>query len=104
MLLIFLLFLFVSSTLPGNLPVFSDQIHPADLQQEVCVPVVGRHPGLAAGPLLYGVHPSLDRLQTVHHQRLPQRGEAGALGSGHGLCFCDEVEPCREIICVLQVN
>ncbi|XP_075014999.1 sodium- and chloride-dependent GABA transporter 2 isoform X13 [Calonectris borealis] len=57
----------------GNLPVFSDQIYPTDLQQEVCVPVVGRHLGLAAGPLLHGVHPSLDRLQTLHHQRLPQR-------------------------------
>lgn len=68
---LFALFLLVSSTLPGNLPVFSDQIYPADLQQEVCVPVVGRHPGLAASPLLHGVHPSLDRLQTLHHQRLP---------------------------------
>lgn len=96
------LFLLVFSTLPGNLPVFSDQIHSADLQQEVCVPVVGGHPGLAAGPLLHGVHPSLDHLQTLHHQRLPQRGEAGALGSGHGLCV--EVQPCRGIICVLQVN
>lgn len=104
-LLVFLaLSLLVSSTLPGNFPVFSNQIHPADLQQEVRVPVVGRHPGLAAGPLLHGVHPSLDRLQTLHHQRLPQRGEAGALGSGNGLCFCVEIQPCRGIICVLQVK
>ncbi|XP_069716692.1 sodium- and chloride-dependent GABA transporter 2 isoform X4 [Phaenicophaeus curvirostris] len=57
----------------GNLLVFSDQIHSADLQQEVRVPMVGRHPGLAAGPLLHGVHSSLDCLQTLHHQRLPQR-------------------------------
>lgn len=77
----------VSFTLPGNIPVFFDQIHPVDVQQEVRVPVVGRHPGLAAGPLLHGVHPSLGCLQTLHHQRLPQRGEVGALGSGHGLCF-----------------
>lgn len=96
------LFLLVSSTLPGNLPVFSDQIHPVDLQQEVCVPVVGRHPGLAAGPLLHGVHPSLDHLQTLHHQRLPQRGECSGIRAW--LCFCVEVQPCRGIICVLQVD
>lgn len=94
MVLIFFLFFFlVSSTLPGNLPVFFDQIHPIDIQQEVCVPVVGGHPGLAAGPLLHGVHSSLDRLQTLHHQRPPQRGEVGALGSGHGLCFCVGLQP-----------
>lgn len=98
------LFLLVSSISPGNLPVFSDQIHPTDLQQEVCVPMVGRHPGLAVGPLLHGVHPSLDSLQALHHQRLSQRGEAGALGSGHGLCFCVEVQTCRGIICMWQVN
>lgn len=98
------LFLLVSSTFPGNLPVFSDQIHPTDLQQEVCVPVVGRHPRLAAGPLLHGVHPSLDRLQTLQHQRFPQRGEAGALGLGHGLCCHVEVRPCKGIICMLQVD
>lgn len=95
-LIFFLFFSLVSFTLPGNLPVFFDQIHPADVQQEVCVPVVGRHPGLAAGPLLHGVHPSLDRLQTLHHQRLPQRGEVGALGSGYGLCFCVELQPAAE--------
>lgn len=87
------LLLLVSSTLPGDLLVFSDQIHPTDLQQEVRVPVVGGHPGLAAGPLLHGVHPSLDRLQALHHQRLPQRGEADALGSG--LCCRGEVQPCK---------
>jgi len=82
------LFLLASSTLLGDLLVFSDQIHPTDLQQEICVSVVGGYAGLAAGPLLHGMHPSLDHLQALHHQRFPQRGEAKALGSGHGLYFC----------------
>lgn len=95
MVLIFFLFFFLVS-FTGNLPVFFDQIHPIDLQQEVCVPVVGRHSGMAAGPLLHGVHPSLDHLQTLHHQRLTQRGEVGALGSGMGCASLLNSSPAAE--------
>lgn len=68
-----LLALHHASCLHGDLPVFSDYIYPSDLQQEVRVPVVGRHPGLAAGSLIYGLHPSLDCLQTLNDQGLPER-------------------------------
>lgn len=64
----------------GHLPLLPDQVHPADLQQEVHVPVVGRCPGLAPGSLLHGLHSHLELLQTQHPQGLSQRGRKASRG------------------------
>lgn len=58
----------------GYLPLFLDQVHPADLQQEVHVPLVGGCPGLAPGSVLHGLHSRLELLQAQHPQGLLQRG------------------------------
>ncbi|XP_025138794.1 sodium- and chloride-dependent GABA transporter 2 isoform X4 [Bubalus bubalis] len=62
----------------GHLPLLPDQVHPADLQQEVQIPVVGRCPGLAPGPLLHGLHSCLELLQTQHPQGVFQRESSPA--------------------------
>lgn len=58
----------------GHLPLFLGQVHPADLQQEVHIPLVGGCPGLAPGSVLHGLHSRLELLQAHGPQGLLQRG------------------------------
>ncbi|XP_032246895.1 sodium- and chloride-dependent GABA transporter 2 isoform X3 [Phoca vitulina] len=46
----------------GHLPLLLDQVHPADLQQKVHIPVVGRCSGLVPGSVLHGLHSCLELL------------------------------------------
>lgn len=58
----------------GHLPLFLDQVHSTDLQQEVHIPLVGGRTGLAPGSVLHGLHSRLELLQAQRPQRFLQRG------------------------------
>lgn len=58
----------------GYLCLLPHKIHPSEVQQWVCVPVVGLCHRLAAGSLFHGLHPVLDALQDQHNPRNSQRG------------------------------
>lgn len=58
----------------GHLCLLPHKIYPSEVQQWVCVPVVGLCHRLAAGSLFHGLHPVLDALQDQHNPRNSQRG------------------------------
>lgn len=60
----------------GNLCLLPHQIHSSEVQQRVCVPMVGLRHWLAARPLLHGLHPALDGVQDQHHTGDSQRGNS----------------------------
>lgn len=63
---------------PGHLLVPRGELQAADLQQDICVPVVGGRHRLGPGPLLHALHPLHRPLQAPALQRLLARGEGDA--------------------------
>lgn len=65
----------------GYLRFLTHQIHPSEVQQRVCVSVVGLRHRLAAGTLLHGLHPTVDGVQDQYHPGDTQRGKSDVLWS-----------------------
>lgn len=64
-------FLFV---LPGNICLCLNQVFTFEVQQRVCVPMVGQWDRLDPGPGLHDVHSRLGRHEAAFHPRNTERG------------------------------
>lgn len=65
------------SLLSGNLCFCLDQVLPSEVQQWICIPMVGQWHRLDPGPVLHDVHPCVDSSETVLHPWNTERGEFG---------------------------
>lgn len=65
----------------GYLCLLAHQVHPSEVQQWVCVPVVGLRHRLAAGAHFHGLHPTVDGVQDQYHPGDIQRGKSDVMWS-----------------------